>query len=335
MVTDQHVFWPAPARLADERAKRLALAARAVSYHHSFLDDALRGILPHDLVLIGAETGAGKTDLALSIAKGNATAGKRSHYIALEAEPDEIERRIKYGLIVELATAARHPRLGELNYPDWCFGRCEHVAAEYDAAASALIIERFGKLRTYYRADSFGDEHIRRLFAAARFDKSELITLDHAHYIDLDADDNEHRAFKATVKLIRDTALEVGIPVVLVAHLRKRDQRARRLVPHVEDFHGSSDLTKICTQVIQLAPAHDVTPAKWWSAPTYFAIPKDRRGGALPFVGLCNFDTRFRSYAPGYTLGRLTDHGTKWDEVRRLDVPRWATNHRPLEGVTP
>ncbi|HND85068.1 MAG TPA: DnaB-like helicase C-terminal domain-containing protein, partial [Pseudobdellovibrionaceae bacterium] len=35
----------------------------------SFLDGALDGILPNDLILIGAATGAGKTTLATQLAK--------------------------------------------------------------------------------------------------------------------------------------------------------------------------------------------------------------------------------------------------------------------------
>ena len=56
-----------------------------------YLDAALHGIKPNDLILIGASSGAGKTELCTHIAKTNAKLGKRVRYIALEAEKNEIE----------------------------------------------------------------------------------------------------------------------------------------------------------------------------------------------------------------------------------------------------
>jgi replicative DNA helicase len=53
----------------------------------TYLDAALKGICPNDLILIGATSGAGKTELCAQIARINAKLGKRVNYIALEAEP--------------------------------------------------------------------------------------------------------------------------------------------------------------------------------------------------------------------------------------------------------
>lgn len=319
----------APSRIVDERAERLGNAARALKYHHTFLDDLLRGLFPNDLVLLGAETGAGKTDIVTGIAKANARAGKRVTYFALEAEPREIERRIKYTLLAELALAAQHPQAGQLNYPDWIAGRCEAATEQFDQAANQLVLEQFGSLRTFYRGSKFDHEDIQRQFHAVA-NETDLIVLDHLHYVDID--ESQARGFGEAVKMIRDVALIIGKPVILVAHLRKRDQRARQLVPHIEDFHGSSDLIKIATQVIQLAPGHCIESAKWYQAPTFINVPKDRRGGTTGLVALCMYDRRYRSYAPTYTLGRLTKGGTDWEQLKPGDAPRWATGHRAMEA---
>ncbi|MBV8760126.1 MAG: AAA family ATPase [Deltaproteobacteria bacterium] len=324
-------FRTAPTRIAGERDRRLALAARALLYHHAFLDDLLRGLQPHDLVLLGAETGAGKTELGTAVARANAMAGKRVYYFALEAEPDEIERRSKYAIIAELAEKAGDARRSELNYPDWLVGNCEDICERYNARADQLIAEKLSKLHTYYRGANFGHADIQRMFERIR-GHAELVVLDHLHYVDIE-DENEHRGFKATVKLIRELALSAGVPVILIAHLRKRDQRARQVVPHIEDFHGSSDIIKICTQVVQLAPAHILESPKWFYAPTFVHVPKDRRGGATGFVACCYFDRRFRAYAPHYTLGRLTSGGTDWEPIRPGDAPRWARRHRDMEAT--
>ena len=58
-------------------------------------------------------------------------------------------------------------------------------------------------------------------------------------------DPNENRAVKNIVKRIRDVSLAIGVPVIVVAHLRKKDRIPRPLAPDLDDFHGASDITKI------------------------------------------------------------------------------------------
>ena len=329
---DGAAFQPAPVRIADERARRLELARRALPFHHAFLDDYLRGIRPHDLVLLGAETGAGKTDIATMIARENARQGRRVHYFALEAESDEIERRIKYALLAELATQAKHPMANSLTYVDWLMGHCEDTCAPFDAAANQIMLERFGRLKTYYRGERFGAADIERLFRTIHTE-TDLIALDHLHYVDSSEDENENRALGRTVKLIRYVALSIGRPVLLVAHLRKRDQRARQIVPHLEDFHGSSDLIKNATTAVLLAPARSITSPKWYLAPTFIYVPKHRPSGWDGLIALCWYDRRFRRYTEHYTLGRAIDGGTGWEPLRLCEAPRWAKYHREMEAA--
>jgi replicative DNA helicase len=322
-------FRPAPARIEGEREGRIAMGTRALRYHLSFLDDILRGISPHDLVLIGAETGAGKTEIATSIAKSNARIGKRVHYIALEAEHGEIERRTKYAVIVKLAMQAQHDRVGELAFADWMMGRCEDVSGPFDAEADRIIAEQYGTLHTFYRGESFGHDDVQRLFKAVR-DETDLIVLDHLHYVDLADDESEHRGFARTVKMIRTVALQLGKPVILIAHLRKRDQRAKQIVPHLEDFHGSSELIKNVTHAVMLAPARGID-SKWHDAPTYIYVPKDRRSGTSGLVALCTYDLRWRMYRTTYALGRMVDGGTRFEPLAPQDFPRWAKSARAME----
>jgi replicative DNA helicase len=99
-------FEKSSTRLDGERSERRRLGARALPYHHAFLDDYLRCIMPNDLILLGAETGAGKTELARHIGAANARNGKRVYYFALEAEDKEIERRTKYAELAGLLSSS-------------------------------------------------------------------------------------------------------------------------------------------------------------------------------------------------------------------------------------
>lgn len=322
-------------RVTEERDHRLLAAERALQYYHSFLDDALRCIFPNDLILLGALTGAGKTELARWIAASNARAGKRVHYLALEAEPFEIERRTKFAVLAGLVGRAGVKVPGGFNYPDWYCGRLEPYVKHLDEEADRIVAHDFQTLSTFYRGSDFGHDDIKRLFLAIK-DQTDLIVLDHLHYVDVD-DENENRGFKRTMKMIRDVSLGIGRPVLLVAHIRKLDKRYKTLVPSIDDVHGSSDIAKICTRAILVAPSSkqslEGSSCALTGAGTFFAIPKDRVGGALQPIALCDFDTRLRKYGETYTLGYQSRSGDKFEPMA-FDAPAWARSHRAPANET-
>lgn len=334
-MADPHVdsFLPSPKRAAIERKLRLEQAREITQYGMTFLDDCLRGILRHDLILLGAPSGVGKTDLALAIAARNASFGRNVSYFALEAEPFELERRIKYGVVAGMAySLVGKPRhvTDDLNYADWLLGNCEHIVGEYEGLANDYFTTNLSTLSTFYRGKHFGiadlEKHVLQVGPV-----SDLLVIDHLHYVDV-ADENEARAQGELVKTIRDLALYVGVPVILIAHLRKRDNRARQLVAGLDDFMGSSNIAKIATQAITIERAIGYPSASWSQAPTFVSIQKDRRAGAPPFVALAEYSRTRRAYEQFYTLGRLTAGGSEWEPLPEADVPRWARNHRPMQG---
>lgn len=320
-------FLPMPDRMHGELDERRAFERSLLGYNVTFLDDVLRGMLPHDLVLLAAGTGIGKTELALAIAAGNAAQGRPTHYFALEAEPRELERRRKYALIARRAWEEKHPVAYELNYMDWFLGRLD--VGDLDAWADTQIAIELSTLFTFYRGRKFDAADLARAIIGIH-DKTTLIVVDHLHYVDADEDADENRALHETTKIIRDVSLRVGRPILLVVHLRKRerDTARRALMPSTDDVHGSSNITKIGTQVITIERATDIEPTKWYFSPTFIAIAKDRRAGAPRYVALCNYNTLTKTYSPEYTLGRAK--GSKWEAIGPGDAPSWAKNHRAL-----
>ena len=316
-------------RVVGEAVERAQYASRMIQYNMPFLDDVLRGILPHDLILLGALTGAGKTELAKQIAMYNAYKGKRVHYFALEAEPNEIERRIKFALLAEYASRAKRDCTG-LNYPDWYLGQCESIVGDFNEKAEDRMGKVLKTLFTYYRGKEFGHDDIKRLLLGIQ-SETDLIVLDHLHYVDID-DEDENRGFKQTVKMIRDVTLGMGKPMILVAHIRKAGTSTKpRIIPSIDDFHGTSDISKIVTRAIMLAPASRVLPIGGHRyANTFICAPKDRMGGASPLIAVCRFDKATSTYDEGYTLGRATPDGSGFEELEPDDVPRWAKHHQRL-----
>ena len=92
--------------LDENRNLRRENAEKCLTFGVEYLDRALGGIFPRDLVLVGADTGIGKTELVTGIARANARKpplglGKRVHGFFLECDDGEIQERIKWRLLSE------------------------------------------------------------------------------------------------------------------------------------------------------------------------------------------------------------------------------------------
>lgn len=325
-------FEASTTRLDGERAERMSLASRIVSYGVKFLDDATLGILPGDVVMVGAKTGVGKTALATIAALENCKRGKRVHAFFLEAKEREIERRMKFQIIADLYYANGGRR--DLRYLDWFTGRSDPETLRYEAEADRRLSQYASSLHTFYRYSSFTAADFVREADAVK-GETDLIILDHLHFVDAE-DDNENRAQKQIVKRISDWANKSLVPVMVVVHLRKTERRFDRLIPDTEDIHGSSDISKIATRVVMMAPAFDQPKDKPHLWPTYVALTKCREDGSLTrHVALCTYNARMNGYAREYELGRLTDMGQAFTPLTGQEEPSWYSGRMTTESPPP
>ena len=322
---DKHqAFRPSVDRIHGETSERLSMATDTLTFGVRYLDDAMGGIHRRDLILVGAQSGAGKTQLATIAALSNCRRGRRVHYFALEAEDREIERRIKYQILAR--EYYRNPNHGRrIRYLDWQEGRLEAELGQYSDLAETEMAESVARnLHTYYRVDSFTSEDFATQLAKIA-EETDLVVLDHLHYVDHEEDENENKGYKRIVKQIRDSALRLSKPVIVVAHIRKMDRKFAPLVPGLEDFHGSSDIGKISTKAITIAPdfkTHHEDPSLW---STYIHVAKCRRDSTLTrYVAKCNFNTRTDSYQELYSLGRMIDNGREYRALSEKETPSWA-----------
>lgn len=303
-------------RAATLKAKRAAMTARDCPLGISFLDDAVGALVPPELVLTGAYTGAGKTQLVMSIAAAAARAGRRVFMIAIEADDDEIENRIVFRETQRLAFAAG---LGPMTYRDWYRNKVAGVEGYTDQATAMLEAEYESLLVHYGRVTP---EYLREIVLAEK-GRSDLIIVDHLHYVESD-DVNELRAQRDMMRMLRVVTTEVGIPIVAVAHLRKKALQGKytSIMPDTDDFMGSSEIAKISTGAIMLAraPRTDIDPS--YHLPTYMSFAKERRNGATGYVARIAYDLRLGDYAPTYTLGVIADN--VWMPVAPADLPHWA-----------
>lgn len=289
-----------------------------------FLDHSLGGIFKEDLILIGAPSGVGKTQLCCNIVMANMNSGKRIHYIALEAGEYEIERRFKFPHIAEryFADEGRPKLKTKFNFSDWYIGRYAKEFKKYEADVSEFFQKAYIRVSTLYKGDKFGlTELIESVLQCS--EETDLIIIDHVHYFDFE-DDNENRAIKQIAKMVRTLALENKIPIILVAHMRKSDRRNPELVPGLEEFHGSSDLYKIATKVITFSPGKSMPDGTY---ETFFRTPKNRfNGSSSRFMGREFFSPRKGGYESNkYELGWCDQQ--KSDGFKAVELssqPEWA-----------
>lgn len=293
----------------------------------NYLDDAMLGILKNDLILIGAGSGAGKTQTCCNIAKANVEMGKRVHYIALEAEYLEIERRIKYQIFArEFFADPKRPNIS-ISFQNWMVGDYIESCAAYEAIAANEFMSKYDGLFTFYKNEKFDiSDMILKITECA--DETDLIILDHVHYMDLDSE-NENHSVKNIAKTARSLALEMGKPIILVSHMRKSDRHSRTFAPGLEEFHGSSDLYKIATKAITLGPGAMTKEGK---IETYLRIVKNRfEGSVTRYVGKSYYNPRQGKYERSYEIGdALQSWDSGFQQLTKDRYPEWAEYSAPI-----
>jgi hypothetical protein len=101
-------------------------------------------------------------------------------------------------------------------------------------------------------------------------------------------------------------------------------------MPDIDDFHGSSDITKIATKAVMLAPSPRKDGQPMYLAGTFMSVEKDRMDGLKPYIATMCFDRRRNCYEGGagsYQLCRLEKGEVK--PLTFAEMPQWAVgSHR-------
>lgn len=310
----------------EEKVARHLMAANLVPYGVSFLDDALLGILPNELILVGAKTGRGKTELATSIALNASSAGKQVAFFALEADQWEIQRRLKYRKIAQFFhqhyAGQPFPRYREWLLQGLTNGGLLPEWEEMERYAERSLDIETSTLDVIYTGDHYTPYQFCQQMAAMK--DHDLIIVDHLHYFDL-MGDQETEGLKKAIHSIRNAALVHGKAVVLIAHLRKGERSSKMVLPTIDDFHGHSDIAKVCTTAILMAPANADHHKTLGIYPTYFHIAKCRTAADVtPFVGVMGFDFKMNCYSERYYL----EEASFFEDPKTIDsvdqIPKWA-----------
>ena len=293
------------------------------NYNISYLDDYLSGIMPGDFILIGADTGCGKSELAYKLAFSNAEEGKRVHLIALECDEDEPYSRNIYKQIAKKYYREGNRYSGKLTYRNYMLS--ENVdSEEIDQLEREAIAETTGKAKTlhiHYRGKEFGIKDLIEKFTyiAGRCD---LLVIDHIDYFDLNISENENAQVTNIMKVLRDLNHSHNIPIIVISHMRKKQNRKQKL-PGIEDFMGTSNKAKQVKTIIILARDYERDKYDEYKYGTFiYAAKAGRFAPSTNLVARTIYDGLRNEYEDRYELGRICNYG---EEVGiELSRPDWA-----------
>lgn len=331
-------------KFLDEKKYRQALNIENLcSYGIKPLDDACKCILPDDLVVIGATSGAGKTELSLHIAQHNAQRGKRVALYHLEGSEYEPIQRMTWRDLCRLYFNNHSDRHIKMDYMDWLTNKIDpfinelegQVYAEYcdKFAERFFIFERGNGLTLTKFRDSLSDFTglvsldmllgMKEITSAVKGINLDLIVIDHLQYFSLTNPMNELQEVSEILQTCNDIATSFKIPIILVSHLRKGNKE--RGMPSQDDFHGTSNIAKKASTAITLMPDycnHDNFTMKY---PTYIRVCKSRFGLNPNIVIRGIFDGTTRKYDDEYQVHKIDNFGMiNTDPMDFNALPHWA-----------
>jgi len=308
------------------------------------LDDALICMAKNELVVIGADSGAGKSELALSIARTNIKRGKRVALYYLEGGHQEAISRMKWRDIAE-EYYKKYSQLGiNMDYRKWMLNiekdnvldrieseLWERYKAEYQnnlffySSREGMTINNLtSSIVDFYKVVPAGEGESGSPFDTVDGMNLDLIIIDHLQYFSLAKPESEIFEITEILRVVKSMAENYKTPVVLISHLRKKTRD--RGLPGQEDFYGSSNIPKIATTAITIASAaqsHQDDMAKGMY-PTYLRVVKSRIGVKPNYAFLVNFDLHKCCYAEDYEMYRLDNYGNVSNKpLKDHEQPEW------------
>jgi replicative DNA helicase len=320
--------------LKKSRQYRKKISTPCLEFGISYLDDALCGIFRNDLVVIGSSTGFGKTQLATSIAIHNAKQKRLVNFYALEADRYEIHRRIMWQYISQYFYSHRDefPADLRIGFRGWERGRFDEFL---DPIEEKLEEKVFNELFTLEISAPEVSEFTSNTFEVLYNDiakGSDLVILDHLHYLSwTEQDKNENDALRNSITKLRDLVNKIeNPPVILISHLRKKDRINQSLVPHHDELHGSSEISKRANTVVTFAPAfsipnEDGADFECPTGSTFVRVSKARSAerGTSKYVALINYDLSTNKYDDTYIPFRTDTQATFIKPVTRNKFEDW------------
>lgn len=296
-----------------------------------YLDDALLGMAPGEVTLVGARTGGGKTEFATQVVleqnNQNRDRVKSVLYFALDHDRGEIERRILWRLIVDQIKASDRDELKSipLRYAAWMAGQYRGVFDDLERDGKTYLnhLLACGNTEFIYKKGELTPRQIAGIIRQKEYAHISLFIVDHFHAMKFEG--NAIEAQGEAISELTRAAEESFRPILLLGQFRKgQTGKGRSPIPEMEEFSGHSNLIYLPQNIVILAPRH-IEGSNHWD--TYFRIEKARSASdAKAFVGVHGFDMETKRYSEKYEVYRHVPLSEPKPITQATEIPKWATH---------
>lgn len=240
------------------------------------LDDALGGLRPKELIVIGARPGGGKSLLGLCLADYVATdLGLPVLFASLEMSNEELtQRRISSITRVPLDHIVRH----QLSEDDWH----RLARAQEKLTGTQLVVDETSKQSLSHIRGQL--RSMDRTGNAAR-----LLVIDYLGYMTSPDAESRQQAVAALARGAKDIARDHGIPVILLAQLNRGPEQRQDKRPVPADLRESGEIEQSADIILLLHREDQHDPESRRAGEIDVIVSKNRQGGqctvALSFQG--------------------------------------------------
>lgn len=235
-------------------------ASKIIRYPYVELNDAFGGIFPTTLLVVGADTGCGKSELLGQIVYEAILQGKRVAYFDFENDDGDFIMRRICGAVSE--------KTGEY------FGvkdlrMCSSKSKEFDLVykEAAKISDQIGDKLIMFNNKNIPtvDDFVKHLSHISK-KGVDLVVVDHLHYFQMESGESSAIQLGRVMRELRKVTKTDRIPIVLASHLKQRQGGKE---PTNYDLFGSSNIAKESKNVVLMSRDGDETN---------FALTKNRDG---------------------------------------------------------
>lgn len=249
VITDgiEKVTWTEALRLAEKELKETT-PEDCLGFGYNFLDDALTGIFPGELIVIGGSTGTGKSTLAMNVCHFAANKGHKVFVFALEDRIEDYGMKAIYFKMNQIAKMEEGTdketyswNLYRKNcYDNELFLRRKEKAIEQLKNDNISFI-KVDKRLNFATLEKMIDEEMK--------DGTELFLIDHLHYFDLDSSSlGRTNYIENFIVDLRTMQRRNKARILLICHYRKLNNE----LPTLDSFKDSSSISQNANYVINL-----------------------------------------------------------------------------------
>lgn len=242
-------------------------ASECVSTGYPWLDDKIVGLFKSELMVVGGETGLGKTTFVTSICYKAARRGIKTAVFALEDRLSDYGIKAVYFELGRIRKRKGYPH----NYPWNAYRKNEITDPQYKTLRKEA--EEAVKTSDLFFADvptQMTIESLEKIIANSVEKGVKLFLIDHLHYFDMMKGDKSKADYIEEMMVrLKSLMNRTGARVILVVHYKKLDGKK----PTVESFKDSISIPQNANYVVNIWRDRSESGSQF---ETTFYLPKVR-----------------------------------------------------------